>query len=76
MRAGFSPQSELRQTLVGLPPRCRLGIPIVSAIVPRVRPKTSRAMLIWRHPRLPPSYPGQSPVTYKTQGKGCVRSPN
>ena len=75
MRANFSPQSELRPALVGLfsPLRVR---PIVPAIVPRVQPRTSRAMLTWRHPHLPPNYLGQSPVTYKTQGKGCVRYPN
>ena len=76
MRSGFRPQSELRPALVRLISAFRHRSALYRPLYHVCGPGHQRAMLIWRHPRLPPNYLGQSPVTFKTQGKGCVRYPN
>ena len=76
MRSGFRPQSELRPVLVRLISALRHRSALYRPLYHVCGPGHQRAMLIWRHPRLPPNYLGQSPVTFKTQGKGCVRYPN
>ena len=73
MRSSCRPQSELRDRLMGLPSpygfaHCRSHCIMCAA-------QGIRAMRIWRHPRLPPGYPGQFSATNKTQNEGCACYP-
>ena len=77
MGANCSPQSELGPCLVGLAPSCDLAAHCHGHCSTCVALGV-RAMLIWRHPHLPPRYPGQSfqsarhdPVA--TESRGCAR---
>jgi hypothetical protein len=60
---------------MGLAPPYGLANPLSTPLYHVCSPGCQRAVLIWRHPRLPPGCPGQSSVTNKTQSKGCARYP-
>jgi len=74
MRSSFRPQFELRPVLMGLAPRFRLAT-LCTGHCSTCVAQGVRAMLIWRHPRLPPFIQGQFSVNNLTQRRGCARYP-
>ena len=83
MRSSFRPQSELGPVLMGLAPSCDLAARCTGHCSTCVA-QDIRAMLIWRHPHLPPPPKfsnfqklrrGQFAVSDLTQHRGCARYP-
>ena len=84
MRSSCRPQSELRPVLVGLAPPYGLAT-LCTGHCSTCVAQDVRAMLIWRHPRLPPPTQstcianalsgGQFSVIDLTQNRGCARCP-
>jgi len=61
--------------LLGISSGLRLGNPLYRPLYHACSPGHQRDTRIWRHPHLPPTIRGQSPVTDLTQDKGFALCP-